>query len=737
MTMPSRAPAAPAQRNSQTTDEPNAPVILRPGRNCWRIERSKRVSFLIDGEAYFAAFREAAKRARRSIVIVGWDLDSRTTLVRDGSDDGLPPQLGDFLNALLQREPELQVYILNWDFVMLYASDREVLPAFKLGWRNRGRLHFRLDDQHPMGASHHQKIVVIDDAVAFVGGMDLAERRWDTTTHSPKEGRRCSHNGTAYAPFHDVQVMVDGDTATALSDLARERWRRATGHALRAGARPVGLEDPWPPTIVPDVTDVEIGIARTEPNYNKQLAVLEVRQLFLDEIAAARRFIYIENQYLTAHAAGEALAAKLHEPDGPEIVIVSRLGGGAWLERSTMTVLRWRLLKRLRAADTHGRLRVYYPDNAGLGDLRIDLHTKLMIVDDRTAHVGSANLNNRSMGIDTECDLFIEAHNAATQAAIAGLRNRLLAEHLGTEPEAVTQAMQEHNGSLIDAVESLQGNPRTLKPLVDDVTPETDALVPEAAIIDPEQPLDPDELVNEFVPDDSKPSARKRITTLVSAILVITALVAIWRWSPLNEWVNVETVTRAAQAVENAPFTPLWVMCIYVVASLIAMPITVLIAATVIVFGPLAGLAYALTGSLLGALASFGVGKMIGRRRVRRIAGERINKLSRRLGKRGLLAVFVVRVLPIAPFTVVNLVAGVSHIRLRDYLLGTVLGMLPGMLAITVFSDRLVATLRDPSPASLAVLALAIAVIVAGALGLQAILRRHGISRSNGSRSTA
>ncbi|HKQ30358.1 MAG TPA: VTT domain-containing protein, partial [Burkholderiales bacterium] len=164
---------------------------------------------------------------------------------------------------------------------------------------------------------------------------------------------------------------------------------------------------------------------------------------------------------------------------------------------------------------------------------------------------------------------------------------------------------------------------------------------------------------------------------------------------------------------------------------------TVLIVATVMVFGPLAGLGYALSGSLLGAIVSFGVGKLIGRRGVRRIAGEHINRLSRRLGKRGMLAVFVARILPLAPFTVVNLVAGVSHIRLRDYLLGTVFGMLPGMLAITIFSDRLAATLRNPSPTSLAVLALAVAVIVAAALGLRAVLRHQGISSSRGSRSTA
>src|SRR4051794_13449311 len=179
--------------------------ILSPPDNCWKIAPARRAAFLIDGEAYYSAFRAAAIKARRSIFIVGWDLDSRTALTRDPPDDDFPIRLGEFLDCLVRRRHGLQIYVLNWDFIMLYAPDRELLPAFKIGWRNRGPLHFHLDDEHPVSASHHQKIVVIDDAVAFVGGLDLSECRWDTPAHSPSETRRCNRNGVAYAPFHDIQ----------------------------------------------------------------------------------------------------------------------------------------------------------------------------------------------------------------------------------------------------------------------------------------------------------------------------------------------------------------------------------------------------------------------------------------------------------------------------------------------------------------------------------------------------
>jgi phosphatidylserine/phosphatidylglycerophosphate/cardiolipin synthase-like enzyme len=124
--------------------------ILKPGRNCWRIEPASRVAFLIDAEAYFKAFRAAVKNARRSIFILGWDIDSRLQLVRDG-DDGRPNELCGFLNDAVERSPGLDAYVLIWDFAMIYAAEREMLPVYRLDWRTHRRLRFRMDDRHPAG----------------------------------------------------------------------------------------------------------------------------------------------------------------------------------------------------------------------------------------------------------------------------------------------------------------------------------------------------------------------------------------------------------------------------------------------------------------------------------------------------------------------------------------------------------------------------------------------------------
>ncbi|MFW6147643.1 MAG: hypothetical protein ACOC6B_04540, partial [Thermodesulfobacteriota bacterium] len=152
--------------------EPGKKSILVEGRNCWRIASACRASLLIDAESYFAVLAAAAARARHSILIVGWDIDSRIRLLRNNHIHDLPAQLDEMLNAVVSRQSNLHVYILDWDFAMIYSLERELFPVFNLQWKTHRRVHFRLDGNHPAGASHHQKIVVIDDALAFTGGID-------------------------------------------------------------------------------------------------------------------------------------------------------------------------------------------------------------------------------------------------------------------------------------------------------------------------------------------------------------------------------------------------------------------------------------------------------------------------------------------------------------------------------------------------------------------------------------
>ena len=405
--------------------------IFEEGRNCRRVARAERVAFVVDGEDYFKEFVAAAERARESIIVIAWDFNSNCCLNVECDSTDPRAKLGEYLNHLARRQRGLHIYILDWDFPMIYAKDREAPVAVRLGWgwKPHDRVHLEFDNTHPPGGSHHQKIIVIDDAIAFCGGLDLTCQRWDTPAHAPGDPHRVVAD-QPYPPFHDLMIAVDGEAARELGRIARERWRASTGEEIP----PVGAsEDPWPPEITPDITNLPVAIALTTPDVQPHDGSREVEALYLDMIARAKRYIYIENQYFTAHKIGEALKARLQEPGGPEIVVVTRLLSHGWLEEYTMGVLRNKMVERLRAADAEGRFNVYYPDMPGLAEgTCIDVHSKMMAVDDEWLRIGSANMNNRSMGLDTECDIAIEAGG--------GMRSRAPSANFATRCSPSTSA---------------------------------------------------------------------------------------------------------------------------------------------------------------------------------------------------------------------------------------------------------------------------------------------------------
>ena len=185
-------------------------MILSKSSNIWRLERAERMAVLIDAAPYFGALRQTLIKARSSVFIIGWDLDSRTRLVDETGrpSDNYPETFVHFLTALLEERPELLVRLLVWDSSVLYAFEREAFPSLSLGLRTPPGIRYCLDDYLPAGASHHQKIVVVDDAVAFCGGLDITIRRWDTPEHRPGDPLRVDPSGSSYRPFHDLQAVV-------------------------------------------------------------------------------------------------------------------------------------------------------------------------------------------------------------------------------------------------------------------------------------------------------------------------------------------------------------------------------------------------------------------------------------------------------------------------------------------------------------------------------------------------
>ena len=426
-------------------------MLLEPGLTCWRRETAERAALLIDMAAYFDIAMKAMRKARHTIWLLNWAFEPQTLLhPQPGCTGPDEDRIANFLKALADAKPNLDVRILCWKSAIPVAATQN---WFTLADRKDfvgSRVKFVLDGKLPLGACHHQKVVVIDDAIGFCGGGDIGPDRWDTPEHLDNDPRRekTRHaHGAEEDDFdsrHETMGLVSGAPAKALGELFRARWLRATGETL---SPPPPTRPVWPAGQAVQFRDVEVGLSRTLPAWRGEAEVREVERLHLDAIAQARRCIYMENQYFTSPLIASALAARLAEKDGPEVVLVGTEHSPSYFDQATMDRTRIRFIETLRRADRHGRLQAYSPVTT-LGRIII-VHSKLTIIDDRLVRIGSANINNRSLGFDTECDMSFEASGAAasdSRREIEALRTRLLAHWLGCDEATVARAIAAAGG---------------------------------------------------------------------------------------------------------------------------------------------------------------------------------------------------------------------------------------------------------------------------------------------------
>lgn len=461
--------------------------LLTPGQTCWRVVRADQFACIIDAADYFRHVKAAMLRAQYRIMLIGWDFDARMSFERGEKSLAGPNQLGAFLYWMLWKRPTLEIYVLKTNLRLLPAFDGiwyGVTPVALLNQISSKRMNFAIDGAHPTGSVHHQKIAVIDDSVAFCGGVDLTVGRWDTPAHEHASRNRRTL-GRSYAPRHEVGAAVDGAAARALGEQARDRWQTATGHSLDAiDAKHAA----WPSKLEPALRDVDVGIARTLPELKHRREVREVEALNLAAIAAARHTIYLENQYLAARDLVDAMAARLVEDDGPEIVIVLPRSSESPLEQQAMDSARHLLIQVLWAADDHHRLGVYWPVTDRGAPIYI--HSKVLVVDDRLLRVGSSNLNNRSMGFDSECDIAIEAdpddsEHDDVRREITSVRNQLVSEHLDVSVGEFENAMRTC-GSFLKAVDTLRTDGRTLRPFTEQTVSDEASPLAENDLMDPD-----------------------------------------------------------------------------------------------------------------------------------------------------------------------------------------------------------------------------------------------------------
>ena len=458
----------------------------------WRYARAERAHVVIDAADYFGWMQDAFLAARQRIMLIGWDFDTRVQLGRGRrwwngpSKKTHPARLGALIVWLCNRTTGLDVRVLKWNFGALKFVFRGTMIIDLLRWWRHPSIDFKFDSAHPLGCSHHQKLVVIDDSIAVCGGIDMTSNRWDTSEHIGKDPRRRQPNGKYYGPWHDLTMIVEGAAAQALGVLGRQRWDQAGGPPMQPCTP--RTKSAWPKALKAEFTDVEVGIARTRSAWHGIAEVREIEALFVEQILRAQHFIYAESQYFAARVIAEALAQRLSEPDPPEVVLINPNSAEGWLEEVAMDGARVRLCHAIGAKDPGNRFRIYIPYSAD--GTPIYVHAKMMIVDDEVLRIGSANMNNRSLGLDSECDMFIDTRrpgNGHAGAAITQLRHRLLAEHCGLSVETVATALAA-DPSMHRLIDEAPKWGKRLEPFGLRPLSETEKAVADSALLDPERP---------------------------------------------------------------------------------------------------------------------------------------------------------------------------------------------------------------------------------------------------------
>ncbi len=371
-----------------------------------------RLEVLVDGAEAFAAMAGALAGARSHVHIAGWHLEPAFELVRGER----PVVLGALLAELAER---VDVRVMVWagaPVPLFHPTRGEVEETVQRLVRDTRIRCERDPREHPVHC-HHEKAIVIDDEVAFVGGIDLTDLagdRYDTTEHQAR--RRLG--------WHDVATRLEGP---AVADVARHftmRWREVTGEVL---PEPRGSE-PAGPTTVQVVRTVAEDMYAAVPRGD-----FRIMEAYQRALRSAQRLIYLENQFLWSPEIVALLADKLRRPPRDDfrlvVVLPQRPNNGQEDTSGQVAVL-------IDADGGRGRfLAATIRSRSGDRDDPLYLHAKVGIVDDRWLTVGSANLNSHSLLNDTELNLVTDDAELARAT-----RERLWAEHLELDPETVRAA---------------------------------------------------------------------------------------------------------------------------------------------------------------------------------------------------------------------------------------------------------------------------------------------------------
>jgi phospholipase D1/2 len=420
--------------------------VVQVPRNAFVQTEVEQSGLLFDARNYYKTLYRALEQAESYVVISGWQFDSGVKLLRgeDAEQASHPLTLLELLGALCEARSELRIYLLAWDFSIVYARERESGQAEKFNSKHPN-LRFQWDAHPSVGGSHHQKFVVVDGALGFIGGIDLCDARWDDCDHRVGHPDRVNVLGDPCKPYHDVQAGFAGKLVTPLVELFAERWQRAGGLPLylpTADSRTRSRYDlaRLSGCSAEPIAATYAALSRTQVDTRAEPArVGEVLALFADAMARARWLIYAETQYFTSRSLARVLIERMRDDALPKLQIIIFMPAGADtpMEKFALEDTQEDVLNSLleAARETGHELRLLYPASRhdDGSETPTFIHSKILIVDDQFLMIGSPNFTERSVALDTELAISWEcaADDDGSNGCIRTIRSKLLAEHSG------------------------------------------------------------------------------------------------------------------------------------------------------------------------------------------------------------------------------------------------------------------------------------------------------------------
>lgn len=709
----------------------NNDKLFEKGKNCTAVSQARFAAPIVDCANYYRALHEAISASKKNIYIVGWDIDSRIRLIRgrEEKQSSLPSKIIDLIKYKTEENPELDVRLLRWDSSFAFFGMREVWAKEVWDDGTPDNVQTMLDCTIPMGGSQHQKIVIIDNELAFTGGMDVAVHRWDTRKHEINHPERDDGDG-AYGPFHDVQVAVTGEVVKHLAKLVKWRWNRlVVDHDQPIKDLSFNnldtLPETWPKSVEPIFENIDCAIAQTIPEMTDAKPRRQVKSMLLDLINQAREFVYIENQFANNTEIAKALNKRLKECPSLRVLIVSSYKPEGAVETEAYWAGRIDFKKQIEDGVKDEQVLIAYSgstDREGLkGQKRV--HAKVMVIDNNYFVIGSSNLSKRSMTLDTECDLTFAANNKKQQEKVEWFRNDLISEHSGW-PAADVQKFIDGKNTFNELTSCKEKYVYCLKEAEDEVFTDKNLQNLITPIGDPIEPIIPS------IPLPSGktlhvPNPSKKSLILFSFFTIVALLVGSgYLLSQHVDWMNQDYLIEQLTGFRDSPWAIFLVCAIYMIAGLLFFPVSVLSLAVAMVFGAVWGVVYGMAGALCSTLLLFVIGQFVGEKGIRSIIGPRINRIDKKFADNGILGVAIIRNIPVAPFSLVNMVAGVSSIKLYHFLIGTFIGMLPLMIVKGIVGGSVADILREPTIKHISFLVVGVIAWLAVAYGTQKLINK-------------